>query len=355
MAEDPSIKPDARSPFAVPEQSTNSIIPWVIVFMMSIYVIGLSYYATHRTVPEPAFAFYNTTQVNVRVYPSEMDHSVYGIFHNIIESSRKTLEAQPDSLEEGQFVVNFEVNSPRPAELYLNDNPISIFLIPDSNLSVSLFYDSLSQEIDSVSFQGFTEGICNYYREKNTSLGRSQVRAFQTSMASPDLLQQARFFDSLARNELSFLLIRSDPNRLPSWFIDFEKNEILYQKAYLKLFTAKNQEPYPGYLDEVMLSNEGAVFSYYYYLFLDTYFNKILADQGQALATGVAGRVNLLNTAAKELVGESFEVYATRVVFQFLNQNGVAETKRLMEQVRPLFDARKYLRFLAREIEKREQ
>jgi hypothetical protein len=97
---------------------------------------------------------------------------VFGTYNNIIEGERQNAKAVQQ--DDGQYEVTFWVNSPRSAVLYVDDEAIEIFLVPDSSLQVRAVMNSQKRELDSLEFQGYTAGICQYYREKrNGALGGS--------------------------------------------------------------------------------------------------------------------------------------------------------------------------------------
>jgi hypothetical protein len=148
--------------------------------------------------------------------------------------------------------------------------------------------------------------------------------------------------DSLAIQELAYMLIRSAPNQLPDWFIDFEKNEILYQKAYLKLANAYNREVYEGYLDDIPLNDQSAVFSYYYYLYLRTYFQHRTGST--ALPIQLASADTLLKREVKD-------VYLTQNIFSLLSGEKKEQAQGLLTRYINSFSKKKYERFLRKQLE----
>ncbi len=329
--------------------SFNAIIPWVVVSLMTVYVSGLSYYANHRSMPEPAFDFYGTSDVLLSLASEQGAGKdvVLGTFNNIIEGERQTVAAEEDA--PGVYRVPFRVNSPRSAFLYINDIPIEIFLVPDSSLKVTARYDSENFEVDSLAFEGYTEGICRYYREKSRKFLRRHIRAYRNTVVADSLSLHAHILDSLAVHELAHLLIRSTPNELPQWFIHFEKNEILYQKAYLKLSNAYNRLVYPGYLDEIETHNEEAVFSYYYYLYLKALIQSNIDVKEDQPSTAL----ELLAVADTLLMDEVRDVYLTSTIFDFIRNNELTQASELLQRFSGTFSKKKYERFLQKQLAER--
>ena len=249
----------------------HSAIPWIIVALMSAYVYGLTHYAKNRPSPDPSYDFYDTTCVNIFIKGSEEDHFINGQFNNILEGERQLTKAR--FISPNKYKVVFKVNSPRPAMLYIDDEAVRIFLIPgDTSLNISMRYIPERYQIDSLQFEGKTSRICEYFQAKTTTFEHVHIRALRNTIATENLIHYGKKLDSLAARELGFLAEKEILFNLPDWFVNFERNEILYQKAYLKLSRIFNQPPPPAYLDEIKLSNDAAVFSYYYYLYLDAYF-----------------------------------------------------------------------------------
>jgi len=325
-------------------RNTNIILPWVILTLMTVYVFGLSFYSNNRETPEPEFDFYGTSQVFVTIIdegePQDSIHSVYGSYNNIIEGSRQHIEAD---LLDGQYSVSFKVNSPRSATLFINDEAIEIFLVPDSALALTVTYDWNESSLSVPSFTGYTSGICRYYVEKAQRFGRQHVRAYRTTAFDDSLERHAHVLDSLAVQELAYILIRSTANQLPDWFVDFEKNEILYQKAYLKLTNAYNREVYEGYLDEIPLQDESAVFCYYYYLYLQSFC------QEHAIDKTIGGKMAVADSL---LSGEVKDVFFTQHIFSLTSKDEPEQAQKLLKIYKTAFSKKKYERFLQKQLEK---
>jgi hypothetical protein len=319
--------------------NVKTILPWVILTLLTAYVAVLSYYATHREPPEPAISFYSQGRVEVVLHGADTnDVAILGEFNNIIEGDQQMIAAQ--ALDSNRFELLFQINSPRPARLYLNDFPHDIFLVQDSSLIVHAQYTD--KQPDSLHFEGSPAGICRYYEKKTARFNRDQIGYFRNTRYTESPEQHAALLDSLARNELAFLLEQVTPCQLPDWFIAFEKNEILFQKAYLKLSYAPKEEPFPGYYDQIPVKDDGAVFSYTYNLYLR---NLIERGASRALESHIA-------MADSILTGEGRDVFITRSLLSAWAKGEREVVQELYTRYAPSFSKKKYARFLKQQMDK---
>ena len=336
----------------------QSIVPWIIATIMCLYIYGLTYHAKNRIPPEPSYDFYDTTQVTVHITGSEEIHDVYGRFNNILEGERQLIKARHSGSTE--YKLTFQVNSPRPAILYINDEDLEIFLVPgDTSLHVMASISPNTYLFDSLQFSGTTAGICNYYYEKTQKFQKVHIRATRNIIATDSFSTFCLKLDSLVAKELSFLVEKSVFDELPDWFINFERTEILYQKAYLKLSRAYNQNIDPQYLDQIRLDNPEAVFSYYYYLYLNSYFStlgNIREPEGVSIPN-----ISQLTTASQIQLADSLltegphDVFITRTLFDHLQRGNIDFVQEMFDKYKNNFYSKKYYRFLDMQIKSRQK
>jgi hypothetical protein len=272
---------------------------------------------------------------------------LYGQFNNILEGKRQVVKARSEA---GQYLLRFEVNSPRPAVLFVNDEPVEVFLVPgDTSLHIDLYWTSPFDRIDSASFEGQNADICQYYRTKAAKFDQVHLRATRHTIASVDLARYGSKLDSMAAQELAFLSEQEVFSPLPTWFALFEKNEILYQRAYLKLAAAYNRTVDHNLLDHPPIDNGGAVFSYYYYLYLNAYFAQLESDSLPGV--NYKGQIERHMALADSLLTDGpRDVFMTRVIFQYLNQGRRQLAEELFAQYRTSFSRPKYARFLEAQL-----
>lgn len=324
--------------------------PIVITFLMGVYLAGLAYYNNFIYQPELKFNFYSISPVKVHIENANENYAVQGIFNNVIEGDRKVIDSKIDSI--GDYVLNFQVNSPRPAILYIEGESIEMFLVPDSTLRVNVVFDA-NGLIDSVGFKGITAPICRYYRRKNQVFENSKLRVSRNVVKSEDLISYGKVLDSLTGTESRFLDTQKVYFQLPAWFVDFENNEMMYQKAYLKLSNLSKESPPENYLDKVSLDNPNAVFSYYYYLYLNTYFKKQALGVSKTQSDSTTNKNNWMDIVIADttLKSEAHDIYITRSIFRCLQKNEQNLGKELFDKHKN-FKERKYYRFLKSQFSK---
>ena len=320
--------------------NVKTIIPWVILTLLTAYVSVLSYYASNRTAPDPAINFYSKSKVEITLHGADTsDVRALGEFNNIIEGDQQQINAI--AIDSNRWELTFEINSPRPARIYLNDLPLEVFLVQDSMLRVDGFYKK--SQLDTVRYGGLPSGICRYYASKYQRFRRNQLAYFRNTRFEDNPIRHARLLDSLSRHELAFLLEQATPNKLPDWFIAFEKNEILFLKAYLKLTNAPLEEPYAGYYDQIPAQDEGAVFSYSYYLYLRTLVSRI-TGKGAGVSQTIAVADSLLE-------GETRDVFITRSLLTAWGKGDQTTVNELFKQYGSTFSKKKYARFMRMKME----
>lgn len=334
----------------------NTLIPWIIVLGMGAYVYGLTYHAKNRPAINPVYDFYDTAVVKVEMLKSDDLHDVFGMYNNIIEGQKQIVKAFANP--GGKYRLVFRVNSPRPATLFVDDQAIEVFLMPgDTTLSISLHVDPATYLVDSLDFKGKTAKVCRYYLNRRDHFRDFHLRSKRNALNSEDFQTFSTELDSMAQGEIGYLYEQDEAVALPEWFVDFEESEILYQKAYLKLSNAYNREVPPSLLDRIPINSEGAVFSYYYYLYLKTYFSNqdttvAEVDMMRPEARYEALTSGHLAAADSLLEGEMHDVYITRVIFSNLKRQNNAFAARLIDTYSGRFNRKKYERFLKYQLEK---
>ncbi|RMG75432.1 MAG: hypothetical protein D6722_01070 [Bacteroidetes bacterium] len=324
----------------------HSLFPWMIAALMGVFVYGLTYHARYQQPAPPSYQFYDTASVTVEIRGSEELHDIYGRYNNIIEGKRQLVKAS--QLSESRYRLTFEVNSPRPALLYVDDEPQEVFLVPgDTTLHMSLRYVPETFRFDSVTYRGKVANICDYYQDKRQRFGRVSLRAAPHLIATDTFQVYAAKLDSLAARELAFLAEREVFSTLPQWFVSFEKSDILYQKAYLKLSQAYNREVSPELLDQAPLHNAGAVLSYYYYLYIQTYLSQHFPGNPGRPQEQVLQHLAVADTMLR---GAPHDVFMTRAIFQQLQRGDSSLARELLDRYEGRFVSQKYARFLRTQV-----
>ena len=251
----------------------HPVFPWIIFIFTGFYIMALSYYAENREPSDPSYNFYDSTTVEIISHGLQELPEVYGQFNNILEGRRQIVAAK--DIDSSRQKLVFRVNSPRPTKIYLNEEALEVILLPgDSSLKL---YAKFTEDgkLETLDFKGSSSPMANYYWKKKERLRQQNIRASRHVVLTEGFEDYAQAVDSMAAKELVFLVEQEVFSTLPEWFVQFEKNEILYQKAYLKLSAAYNSQVDANLLDQVKINNQGAVFSYYYYLYLDAFFSHL--------------------------------------------------------------------------------
>lgn len=325
--------------------------PIVITLLVSTYIGALAYYQKYIRKPEPSFNFYSTSIVKVHITPENQPYAVQGTFNNVIEGQRKIVQSGTDSA--GIYALPFEVNSPRQATVYIEGEAVEIFIIPDSTLTLEVRLNPQGGVIDSIYFKGTTAAICNYYRLKNQVFDNVRLKNLKHTSSSENLMTYSKTLDSLTQKEGAFIDTMQKKMNLPIWFTDFEKNELMYEKAYLKRANA-GSEPVPnGYFDNMPADKKEAVFSYYYYLYLNTLISQNLKDTNSSTDTSAQAVIlKQLAIADTLLKSETHDVFITRVIFGQIQRNNAAFAKELLQKFGN-FKEQRYYRFLKMKLKEK--
>ncbi|MEM6768504.1 MAG: hypothetical protein AAF824_09685 [Bacteroidota bacterium] len=313
------------------------LIPWFILSVALLYIWSLTRYDYYRKNAQPVISFYDTTHVHLHIHHEQEPAAIYALYTNLIEGSRKIVQAVPE--DQTHYVLSIPLNSPRPIQLYCNEEVIPIFVIPDSSLYVDVVLNPIFGSIDSLSFYGFTAPICRY-QELKRKVEPTQRRL--NILDATDFSVYVRLLDSIADNQRNFLLAYQE--ELPPWFEAYEESEIAYHKAYLKLSHAFQREVDPGLLDSVAVNNSSAIFSYYYYLYLRTLI------RGELLQRGSYGSLDMaeahLETANQLLEGEVKDFYLVWYISDFIRKNNPQRGKKLTSRFSGQIEAEKYKKYL---------
>ncbi len=318
------------------------------------YVMALNYVVNNQGPEQPTYNFYDSTLVCLEG-AGEPIYQVVAEYNNVLEGNRRMVMGRSSA---AGICLTFQVNSPRPAVLYVNDQAYDIFLMPGDTSLVGTIVpqhkDTISWE-DTIYFSGKAEKICQYYQSRTQKLGDDHIRARGYLDADTLVNRYFQRLDSLAAKELVFLVEHEVFSALPDWFVASEKNDILYQKAYLKLARAFNRELSGVDLDLVTLDNAGAVFSYYYYLYLETYFKSQIHRSLTYVPSWGEVLERQLKLADSLLTGDQHDVCLARLLFQQLNQQeeGLRFVGELIEEYQPAFNRQKYFRFIKIQWEER--
>jgi len=183
------------------------------------------------------------------------------------------------------FIVSLPSNIYDLAFIRIGDDSyMNIFTIPNDTLKISLSLDGELNREDKISLEGSTSDIYRYYEAKRKNW--MKTKGYDYYYDSTISLQS--FTEKMDRNRISdleFLSKYESENNLPAWFMDIEKNSILYLTAGSKLgiinyhrmaYNPDFQPPddYYSFVDDIQINNPEAYLSSTYYGFLSSYHSR---------------------------------------------------------------------------------
>jgi thiol-disulfide isomerase/thioredoxin len=223
----------------------------------------------------------------------------------------------------GNYYLDLEIDRPTKISLNLGDEQHNVFLFPNDTTHITV--NTTKDEI-GLSFYGRAKIINEYYQEKKTTLGYTDIRySLIKSLSSKStfkLLKQS--MDSVINRELSFLEKYTSRADLPEWFLDYEQSEITYAgggsktamphaNEMMKYFKDTLPSDYYDFLSNIQVDNSKAILSSHYFWFLDDYFARSLPISETNQLTGFS-RINkfmshTLDQSKDQLSGEVKELY----------------------------------------------
>lgn len=323
---------------------SRTVIPWIFLGVIAFFVSALTYKAEHALPPDPTYDFYDTAFVKVQIHGSDGIHDLFGRYNHILHGQRVLIKAQ--ELDRGMWLLAFPVFSPRPAVLYVDDEALEVFLQPgDTTLNVEMWYTPATYAFDSIQYTGAMASVCDYYLSKSREFNRVHIRGMSNTVGSENFSAYSARLDSMAAWELGLLAEQQVFSDLPEWFVEFERNDILYQKSYLKLSQSYNRKVDTELLDHLPVNNQSAQFSYYYYLYLHTLFADQSVNPRDSLAY-VSDLKRQLSTATDQLDEATHDVFMTRMIYALIQRKQLKIAEELLSEFKKFFHSKKYVRYL---------
>lgn len=227
-----------------------------------------------------------------------------------------------------QFVIPCEY--PSLIHFYIGNKAFTGFTYPTDTLKIFVRMKN-TERIDTIYFEGITKEICRYYQEKKQQLQYQDLRVplNKVALAPKEILHNT---DSLMNNELTFLDNYLKNKILPDWFIQTERNQILYlcnsfkvsQETYVTRFLNKpfnSGTDYYKSIDTLKIDNPQAIYSYWYFSFLKNYLvhkkingERLSTKEWMDLTTKTA-----LSKANENLTGEVRDIFEYNALNSYLN------------------------------------
>lgn len=163
-------------------------------------------------------------KINAKNLDSEKTITCYYIQTLPAGQSKLSFEIASDT----SFIQTINLNHPLYFDLYDGKVHAILFMVPDDTLIVNLDYSENSNPSDALSFQGLTSTISDYL---------TFIRYYHRY--PPEENQSIENFNSLIDSLYELELDKVDSfcrqGILPDWFVPLEKNNIKYERDFLKL------------------------------------------------------------------------------------------------------------------------
>jgi len=220
-------------------------------------------------------------EISITKVSSPVDFEIYSRHTFPMNEFKKQAAINQDT----NFIVSLPSNIYDLAFIRIGDDSyMNIFTIPNDTLKISLSLDGELSREDRISLEGSTSGIYWYYEAKRKNW--MKTKGYDYYYDSTISLQS--FTEKMDRNRISdleFLSEYESENNLPAWFMDIEKNSILYLTAGSKLgiiyyhrmaYNPDFQPPddYYSFVDDIQFNNPEAFLSSAYYGFLSSYYSR---------------------------------------------------------------------------------
>jgi len=186
-------------------------------------------------------------------------------------------ETEPEgdiSLSNGNVYINIRHQIPTTAYLSIAGKRHYVFLIPYDTLKITL--DEKQRPVD---FAGNAGQINKYRRDKENKFGDIIRAKYSIASNTADLYTMKQKMDAFNRAEIDLLDKARIKYDLPDWFYHLEKNDISYLSASYKFSVPARKryleelvilpENYYDFIKDLPVSNEQAIRSNYYYVYLD--------------------------------------------------------------------------------------
>lgn len=182
---------------------------------------------------------------------------------------RATIKIQNNKL----FVI-YDVQHPMYCNLQIADASERFFILPNDTLRINHL-------LHRNNYVGNASSINDYLRNKERHLKIKNFIYAKGSLSSnaPDLKTLKNSIDSISNLELEFLENSKLKYNLPKWFVDFERNDIRYFCASVKInapsyrnYLQNSGEIIPSdyydFIESIPINNNEAILSGYYLLYI---------------------------------------------------------------------------------------
>lgn len=197
--------------------------------------------------------------------------------------------------DDGTYFLSFKCSPFNKIEMSFRNTIIPLYTVPGDTLKINLDFDYNTVVYSSVSFAGNTEKINTYLLNKTQHFNYFDISIPASNFTSPsfNIYEGSEKIDSMYNEELKYLSTYIEKIKLPDWFIEMERQNILYGKTSFKMGaipyrnyfygeSTGRDDKYFQFLDTISVNNTSASKSVSYYYFLGSYYflnNKLLNEK----------------------------------------------------------------------------
>lgn len=351
--------------------------------------------ASYSCLPEPydkgpAIQLGGKSYVRVETQNVNDTVKVYSSYVPILTATKKFFTEEHKMFSDSTCFLTFNTSIATKYQLNLGkDVTIPIFLVPGDTLTIKVDYKH-NKHIHKVSYVGVYHQINQYLYDKPENIAFSMEGArlfndpFRLETPENTLMLYKHTSDSVAEMQQSYLQTKKDLYNLPTWFVEFEKNESALFAAYHQLMIPSYWKQFfqvdltipEDYFDSVKnaidITNPNTFFSQVYSLyvanlitlmpqlenyktsFMDSLNVKSLAEL-EGTKTYAAYQVKLfkdVSEKADELLGdELFHPFLTNYFFLSINIFSAPDREKLLDYLETKLSGTVYLPFILKNYE----
>jgi thiol-disulfide isomerase/thioredoxin len=196
--------------------------------------------------------------------------------------------------EDGEYYLSLKCTPFNKIEMSFRNTIIPLFALPCDTLKVNLDFDHKKEVYNSISFSG-ESAINTYLLNKTQHFNYFDISIPASNFTSPsfNIYEGSEKIDSMYNEELKYFSAYIEKIKLPDWFIEMERQNILYGNASFKMSAIPYRNYFHGestgrddkyfqFLDTILVNNIYASKSVNYYFFLGSYYflnNKLLNEK----------------------------------------------------------------------------
>ncbi len=261
------------------------------------------------------------------------------------------------TVDSNKFILTYNLSCPTETDLFINDQELSVFLMPGDTLCMTMSLENKSDFVETIKFDGELTSINYYLLYRYQSLGdnfmQKCARLINSGLEAERIIT---LIDSTLKTEDEFLNKYSKNDPLPEWYVEYEKNQFLYYSAIARA-ESNNENIALTVLDKVKLNNGAAILCPNYYGFLNIYFSKILYKEYKQISIESIKEVygkKLLQLTDSLLIGEVKEVFKCFVITSFIIDFGMFDlANKIINEEKGKFADKKYITYLEQYLEDR--